>query len=196
VLSGAHDGDRRTDRPGIPAKVDHDVPVTATRNRQVHWRTPREPTKALVSLAAPKPLEVVRVQQPHVRRATELNHDRVALSGIEVVIQELHDFLRLYGDWFVGLSETPVSDACVLTADSVRPNFKPITRVGVFSRASWRSAALSLAVQALPLFLVYLAIAFSLLRRREPARFLTCHRWGPWRTPLGSRIHEWLIDCN
>jgi hypothetical protein len=67
-------------------------------------------------------------------------------------------YLRLYGDWFVGLSEIPFSEAFARTAVSVRPRCSPITRVGVLPFASWRSCFTSLGVQALPEFLSYLAI--------------------------------------
>lgn len=45
-----------------------------------------------------------------------------------------------YGDWFVGLRLTPISEACDSTAPSVRPSLRPMTRVGVFSRAKRRRA--------------------------------------------------------
>jgi hypothetical protein len=48
---------------------------------------------------------------------------------------------RLYGLWLVGFSETPVSPAFDLTADSVRPSFSPMTRVGVFASPSFRVPA-------------------------------------------------------
>lgn len=40
------------------------------------------------------------------------------------------------------------------TAAGVRPSFKPITRVGVFSAASLRNKAMSALVQSSPEFLV------------------------------------------
>ena len=61
---------------------------------------------------------------------------------------------RLYGDWFVGLSEIPFSLAFVRTASSVRPSFSPITRVGVFSRANCRRSDTCCRVHAFPVFLV------------------------------------------
>lgn len=42
-----------------------------------------------------------------------------------------------YGFWFVGLSEIPSSLARVRTAVSVRPNFSPMTRVGVLPAANF-----------------------------------------------------------
>lgn len=45
-----------------------------------------------------------------------------------------------YGDWFVGLRLTPISEAWDATAPGVRPSLSPITRVGVFSFAKRRRA--------------------------------------------------------
>lgn len=79
---------------------------------------------------------------------------------------------REYGDWFVGFSETPRPLALVWTAPGVLPSFRPITRVGVFSRASWRRACLSLGVQGLPVLRVdfgmwcfLLPVAYRLVAR-------------------------------
>src|SRR5687768_16251914 len=70
-------------------------------------------------------------------------------------------FFRSYGDWFVGLRETFSLLARVRTEPSVRPSFRPITLVGVFSRASCRSCRTSADVQGFPEFLVYLGIFSS-----------------------------------
>ena len=58
-------------------------------------------------------------------------------------------FLVPYGDWFVGFNDTPTWDACDCTASSVRPIFRPMTRVGVFALASCWSCLSSLGVQHL-----------------------------------------------
>mgnify|MGYP007068281899 CR=1 FL=1 len=51
-------------------------------------------------------------------------------------------FLRLYGDWLVGFSETPSSLALERTAFGLRPSFNAMGRVGVFLEArSWSSAS-------------------------------------------------------
>ena len=52
---------------------------------------------------------------------------------------EIYFLLPLLGDWFVGLSDIRFSTAFDRTEFTVRPSFKPITRVGVFSLASVRS---------------------------------------------------------
>src|SRR5690606_2928616 len=57
---------------------------------------------------------------------------------------------RLYGDWLVGLREMLFSPALARTASSVRPSFRPITRVGVFSWASCLSCLTSAGVHCLP----------------------------------------------
>jgi hypothetical protein len=67
---------------------------------------------------------------------------------------EFHFFRLPYGDWFVGFSDMPSACAFDLTAFSVRPSFKPITRVGVFSLANCLSFFTSSAVHGLPVFLV------------------------------------------
>lgn len=59
-----------------------------------------------------------------------------------------------YGDWFVGFSEIFSSLAFARTASSVRPSLSPMTRVGVFCFASWRSSDMSADVQGVPVFLV------------------------------------------
>ena len=74
-------------------------------------------------------------------------------------------FLRLYGAWFVGLSDTPSLEALERTAVSVRPNFKPITLVGVFSIASTRSCFSSSLVHSLPVFLVYFGMIDLLMSK-------------------------------
>lgn len=76
-------------------------------------------------------------------------------------------FLLLYGAWLVGLSETPSLDAFERTAVSVLPNFKPITRVGVFSLASAPSCLTSSFVHSLPVFLVY----FGMINLLVPGYF-------------------------
>lgn len=70
--------------------------------------------------------------------------------------------LRLYGDWFVGFSEMPSSDALERTASSLRPSLRPITRVGVFSRARCLISLTSLEVQDFPELRVYFGIDVSL----------------------------------
>ena len=66
----------------------------------------------------------------------------------------------------MGLRGIPSSDALLRTAPSVRPIFKPITRVGVLSRASSASARSSVEVHSLPEFLLYFAILTPFLRVR------------------------------
>ncbi len=63
-------------------------------------------------------------------------------------------FFRLYGDWFDGFSEIPLSLAFARTASSVRPSLRPITRVGVFPCASCRRSDTCCGVQGFPVFLV------------------------------------------
>lgn len=63
-------------------------------------------------------------------------------------------FLRLYGDWFVGFSGMFSAEALVYTASGVRPSFRPMTRVGVFSLASFASCFTSVDVQVLPVLRV------------------------------------------
>lgn len=70
-------------------------------------------------------------------------------------------FLFAVGLWLVGLSEILACDAFVRTESSVRPNFNPMTRVGVFCLLRDRSCETSDFVQLLPEFLLYLAIRFS-----------------------------------
>jgi hypothetical protein len=65
---------------------------------------------------------------------------------------------RLYGDWLVGLSETPSLEACDWTAPGVRPILRPITRVGVFWLANFLRVRLSEPDQALPWLLGRLGI--------------------------------------
>lgn len=69
---------------------------------------------------------------------------------------------RLYGAWLVGLRLMFFSDALVLIAAGVRPNFKPITRVGVLPFARLRSSEISLGFQGLPEFRLYFAIVSPL----------------------------------
>jgi hypothetical protein len=54
------------------------------------------------------------------------------------------------GSGVVGFVLSPSSFACCWTAPGVRPSFSPITRVGVFSRISSRSALFSEGFQSLP----------------------------------------------
>jgi hypothetical protein len=68
--------------------------------------------------------------------------------------QDFYFLLLLYGDWFVGFSDTPSDCAFPLTALSVRPSFRPITRVGVFSFANCLSCFTSSFVQDFPVFRV------------------------------------------
>lgn len=63
-----------------------------------------------------------------------------------------------------GLSDIPACDAFVRTECSVRPNFNPITRVGVFCLLRERSWETAVFVQLFPEFLLYLAISVSFLK--------------------------------
>ena len=63
-----------------------------------------------------------------------------------------------YGDWLVGFNEMLFSDAMFLIEFSVRPVFSPITRVGVFSRASCRTCVTTADVMGFPVFRVYFGI--------------------------------------
>jgi hypothetical protein len=54
-------------------------------------------------------------------------------------LEQIYFFLPLFGDWLVGLREIFSSPAFDRTEFTVRPSFKPITLVGVFSLASVRS---------------------------------------------------------
>ncbi len=81
------------------------------------------------------------------------------VSRLHIIRGSANYFFRLLGDWFVGFNETPSSLAFERTEFSVRPSFKPITLVGVFSLANSRSCFTSVLVHSLPVFLVYFGIA-------------------------------------
>lgn len=59
----------------------------------------------------------------------------------------------------MGFSETFSAEAFEYTASGVRPSLRPITRVGVFSLASFASCLTSVEVQGLPVLRVDLLIA-------------------------------------
>jgi hypothetical protein len=103
-----------------------------------------------------------KIPQPALRRINTRGQWRKA----RIVTNESdYFFLLLYGAWLVGLSETPSLDAFERTAVSVLPNFRPITRVGVFSLASAPSCLTSSFVHSLPVFLVYFGMIDLLVRR-------------------------------
>ena len=66
----------------------------------------------------------------------------------------------------MGFNEVPCFAAWERTAPSVRPSFKPITRVGVFCLAKVRNCCLALADHDLPLLRVDFAMG-SLLRLHQ-----------------------------
>lgn len=76
---------------------------------------------------------------------------------------ETHFGRRLYGDWLVGFSEIPRSEALELTEAGVRSSFRAITLVGVLPLARAFSCDSSDGCHALPEFLgVFAMFADSL----------------------------------
>ena len=86
-------------------------------------------------------------------------------NSIFMQLRRLETYLlRLYGDWFEGLRLMSSPDALVYTAASVRPSFKPITLVGVFSLTICLSCLTSCEVHCLPVLRVYYGIKNLLYR--------------------------------
>lgn len=107
--------------------------------------------------------EIDVIEKLHIGLPVQCDPDDVFRTEVGIFgVEEFHtQRFRFQGDWFVGLSDTPSSEALARTASSVRPSFSPITRVGVFSPASLRSANASVADQLFPVFLVYFGIVLT-----------------------------------
>src|SRR4051812_39864500 len=64
----------------------------------------------------------------------------------------------LLGDWLVGFRESPASWAMSRTEATVRPSFRPITRVGVFSLINCFNSRMSPAPQGLRVLRMYFGV--------------------------------------
>src|SRR6185369_17515362 len=86
----------------------------------------------------------------------------------------------------------PSCDALALTAASVRPSFKPITRVGVFRFASLCSVAISPAFQDLPALRLYLAIPFFPPCCTSTTRVWTSSAFRTWWQAIVTIIQRYV----
>jgi hypothetical protein len=115
-----------------------------------------------------------RTRKPH-RQSPMVTKDRPLPVG------PLHFFLVPRDDWFVRFNERPISLAFDVTEPTLRPSFRPITRVGVFAPASDFSSLTSSAVQSLRG--VFSRIAMLILPCRSQ-----CHTEAPSiKARLGTR---------
>lgn len=100
--SAPYDGDGSIHASTVAAEINDNVPVTIVRDGQAHRRNLCEATDVFVALAAPEPTEVDRIEEPHVCSTAKLDNHYVASVCIEIVVEELHDYLFFlpepYGD--------------------------------------------------------------------------------------------------
>jgi len=100
--SAPYDGDGSIHASTVAAEIDDNVPVTIVRDGQAHRRNLCEATDVFVALPASEPIEVDLIEESHVCSTAQLDNHYVASVGIEIVVEELHDYLFFlpepYGD--------------------------------------------------------------------------------------------------
>lgn len=84
------------------------------------------------------------------------------INALEIILFA-YLFLVPYGLWLVGFKLMSDAEALLCTESADRPNFRPITLVGVLRRARSRSCDTCFASQSLPLFGGILAMLTSYL---------------------------------